>query len=153
MFRFLRIAMTKDAARMSLAYAEVGRDYFARNNLRKASQAFMLGWQAALSIDETNPLRVWFAAFHATNQGLIDGIQRDYDSAESWCRRALKYNPSFAKAHELKAKILVAEGDLQEADKEMDLALSLNASAKEPDPTVISGIRILQEQLRLAPGK
>ena len=52
-----------------------------------------------------------------------------------------------AKAHELLARTLIGLGDLVEAENEMEAALRLNSEAKEPDPGIAQGIRVLREHL------
>lgn len=147
MIRMLLAYWTKEPARRCMKFAEVGKRYFDRRKWNQATNAFAYGWQSAKKIVGRDDLARFFRAFFATHLGFVAGNLRQYDDARMWAERAIEVDPAYAKAHECLARALIGLGDLAEAERELATALRLNSEAKEPDPGIDEGIRVLREQL------
>jgi Tfp pilus assembly protein PilF len=57
--------------------------------------------------------------------------EHKYDAAETWFRRVLYVDPRNAKAHFLLARTLLAKGDHEEAQREIDIAVRLSPNQRE----------------------
>ncbi len=100
---------------------------FALGNLRFAqgeSGAASSFYLITLKFDETHRGAL-------NNLGLVALQNQNYDAAETWFRRALSLDPRNSKTHFLLAKVLLAEGRHEPAQRELDIAIELNPSQPE----------------------
>jgi tetratricopeptide (TPR) repeat protein len=65
------------------------------------------------------------------NLGVMALEEHKYDAAETWFRRVLYVDPRNAKAHFLLARTLLAKGDHEEAQREIDIAVRLSPNQRE----------------------
>jgi Flp pilus assembly protein TadD len=65
------------------------------------------------------------------NLGVMALEEHNYDAAETWFRRAIYVEPRNGKAHFLLARTLLAKGDREEAQREIDIAVRLSPSQRE----------------------
>jgi Flp pilus assembly protein TadD len=116
--------------KLAIAYAYVPDNtetLFALGNLRLAqtnpndAAAF---YHAALAVDPHHKGAL-------NNLGVIAFEAHRYEDAENWFRRAKDVDPGNAKTHFLLAKVLLAEGNKEEARAEAGIAVQLNSEHPE----------------------
>jgi Flp pilus assembly protein TadD len=118
------------AQKLELAHAYVPTNpetNFALGNLklaegnREAAAAFYF---STLKFDETHRGAL-------NNLGVLALEEQHVDAAEKWFRRALSLDPRNAKTHFLLARALQAQGDLETARREAEVALQLQPRQPE----------------------